>query len=111
MNQGELDLTDDESAPGRSPPLRVPIPSGHEPVTTFFVFVDLPKHVEFRVPSVPLLPEGTVIDFNLTIRSLKDVRKTIPVQGPHVLQRSVLTYGGKRPGLVQFLEWKAIKSR
>jgi len=108
MNQNELDegVVSDQDSPSR-----VPIPSGSEPITTFFVFIDLPKHVEFRAPNIPILPEGTVIDFNLTIRSLRDVRKTIPIQGPHILQRSVLTYGGKRPGLVQFMEWTSYKSR
>lgn len=78
-------------------------------VQTYFVFVDLPRHVEFRSPDLPLLDEGTVVDFDLTIRSLKDPRKTLPVRGRHVVQRSLLKFGGKRAGLVQYLEWRLIK--
>jgi len=111
MNQDEPDLTAEDVDSGQDHFVQARIPSGSEPVTTFFVFVDLPKHVEFRAPNIPILSEGTVVDFNLTIRSLKDVRKTIPIRGPHTLQRSILTYGGKRPGLIQFLEWKSDKSR
>lgn len=78
-------------------------------IKTYFVFLDLPRHVEFRVSDMPLLEEGTLMDFDLTIRSLKNPKKTIPIQGTHTLFRRVLKFGGKRPGLAQFLEWKVVK--
>jgi hypothetical protein len=80
-------------------------------VPTFFVFLDLPRHVEFRAPDGPVLAEGTEVEFELTIRSTRDPRKTIPISGTHVLHRRVLRFGGKRPGLSQYLEWKSVPPR
>ena len=75
---------------------------------TYFVFIDLPHHIEYRSQDLPLLNEGTVVDFDIQILSLKDRRRVTPVQGPHILTRGVLKYGGKRHGITQYLEWKSI---
>jgi len=76
---------------------------------TFFVFVDLPKHIEFRSQDLPILKEGTFMDFNISIRNPKDPKKVRKIEGLHLVSRSILKYGGKRPGLTQYLEWKSVK--
>ena len=77
---------------------------------TFFVFLDLPKHVEFRASSVPLLNVGDEVEFDLTIRSLKDPKRSIPISGLHRVERRFLKFGGKRPGFSQYIEWRLIRS-
>jgi hypothetical protein len=73
------------------------------------VFLDLPKHIEFRAQDLPLLREGLVMDFNLTIRNPKDPKRTRKIEGSHVINRIILKYGGKRSGVTQYIEWMALK--
>ena len=80
-------------------------------VKTFYVFTDLPRHVEFRVQDMPVLEVGCVVEFDLMVRNPKDTGKTFPIIGAHVVKRRVLKHGGKAPGLVQFLEWEAVRPR
>ena len=76
---------------------------------TFFVFLDLPKHIEFRSQNLPLLKEGTIVEFNITLKNFKDPTRNKKILGPHMINRSILKYGGKRPGLTQYIEWKSMK--
>lgn len=77
-------------------------------VRTFFIFMDLPVHVEFRAGGLPLVPEGTVIDFDLTLRSPKDPRRTRRVQGRYEVSKRKLVYeaSGMKQGLNQYLEFR-----
>jgi len=75
---------------------------------TFFIFMDLPKHLEYRVQNMPLLKEGMIVDFNLNINDLRSFRHPKIIKGNHIINKCVFKYGGKRPGLVQYVEWKAI---
>lgn len=76
---------------------------------TYFVFLDFPKHIEFRFQDLPLLQEGTKVDFDLTIKNPLDLKKSRKINGTYVINRSILKIGGKRSGLTQYLEWKLIK--
>lgn len=74
---------------------------------TFLVFLDLPKHVEFRVEGWPLLDEGTVVDFDLQVKDSPSARKPRDVIGPYRVKRRVLRFVTGRPsrqGLSQYLE-------
>ena len=75
---------------------------------TYFIFVDLPKHIEFRAQDLPILKEGTQMEFDITLRNPKDHNKQKKIQGMHIISRSLLKYGGKRSGIVQYLEWKTM---
>jgi len=77
-------------------------------IRTVFVFLDLPRHVEYRVGDMPLLPEGTVVEFDTCLRSLNDAKKVRKVSGPYSVSRRVLKYSTSRVGLMgltQYLEW------
>ena len=70
------------------------------------VFLDLPIHYEFRVSDIPLLPEGTVIEFNLTLKDPRS-RRQREVMGPYKVVRQKLVYNTARAsssGLSQYLE-------
>lgn len=82
-------------------------PPGSPPLRTFLVFLNLPKHVEFRVEGWPLLTEGTVVDFDLQVKESPSVRKPYDVVGPYRVKRRVLRFSTGRPsraGFVQYLE-------
>lgn len=72
-------------------------------VRTFFIFLDLPVHVELKVDGLPLLSESTVVDFNL---NLNHHNKSYHIAGEYRLRRRILKFGGKHDGLTQYLEWE-----
>lgn len=77
-------------------------------VRTVFVFLDLPRHVEFRAGDLPLMEEGLEMEFDLSITSPKDPRKTRKIEGKYKVVRRALKFNGNRPGLkgmTQYLEW------
>lgn len=76
-------------------------------VRTFLVFLDLPVHYEFRASEMPLLEEGTKIEFDLELRNPKDPKRVRKVQGEYRVQRRKLVFGTSKPsvmGLSQYLE-------
>ena len=71
---------------------------------TFFVFVDLPKHVEYKVQPMPLLPEGTVIRFHrISLRDPASPKRVRVVEGDHLVLHRRLVYSSTS-GLLQYLE-------
>jgi len=80
-------------------------------VRTVFVFLDLPRHVEYRAGDLPLIPEKTVVEFDVSLRNPRDVSKVRKVSGPYSVTRRILRYSS-RPGLsglTQFLEWSPVQ--
>jgi hypothetical protein len=80
---------------------------GSSSLRTFLVFLDLPKHVEFRMEGWPLLEEGTVVDFDVHVKDPSGGRKPREVVGPYRVKRRVLRFETERPsrrGLSQYLE-------
>lgn len=71
------------------------------------MFLDAPKHFEFRADGIPLLREGDVVDFDLRVKE-PDVRKPREVKGPYRVKRRFLKFSsGDRPsraGFSQYLE-------
>ena len=82
--------------------------SGSGTFPTYFVFLDLPKHIEFRFSDLPLMKEGTKVEFDMNIRNPRDPRRTKRICGLHIISRCVLKCGGKRTGITQYIEWKSI---
>lgn len=83
-------------------------PSKEGSVRTVFVFLDLPRHIEFRAGDLPLMEEGLVMEFDLSITSPKDPRRTRKIEGKYRVVRRALKFNGNRPGLkgmTQYLEW------
>ncbi len=73
-------------------------------VKTFLVFTDLPKHIEYMVNPMPLIPEGTVIRFErLSLRDPSDRRRVRVVEGEHSVLHRHLVYSPSS-GLLQYLE-------
>ncbi len=73
-------------------------------VKTFFVFMDLPKHIEYKVHPMPLIPEGAVIRFeSLSLRDPSDRRRVRVVNGEHSVLHRRLVYS-PTSGLLQYLE-------
>lgn len=75
---------------------------------TFFIFVDLPKHIEYRVQDMPFLKEGMLVDFDFSIKDSKNPKALKIIKGLHVLNKIIYKYGGKRPGFSQYVEWKSV---
>lgn len=80
---------------------------GAELVRTYLVFHDLPVHVEYRVSDMPLVPEGTQIDFRIDLRHPRNPKRVRKVNGAYVVQKRYLIYSSEKPrdqGLTQYLE-------
>ncbi len=74
-------------------------------VRTFFVFTDLPKHVEYRVHPMPLLPEGTILRIDrIPLKDPKDPRRIRVVEGEYCVMNRRLVYSSVMSGLLQYLE-------
>ena len=75
-------------------------------VRTYLVFLDLPVHYEYKVPNMPMVMEGVVIEFFL---ALKDPRTghSRTIEGSYKVTRRKLVYRTDRPslaGLTQYIE-------
>ena len=80
-------------------------------VRTVFIFLDLPKHIEFRAGELPLMSVGTEISFNAVIKDPQDPRRQRNIEGPHRVKRRILKYETGRAsllGLTQYLELSVI---
>jgi hypothetical protein len=83
--------------------------SGQGLVRTFFVFLDLPEHVEFRAGDLPLLREGDLLDFDLRIKPPKG--KEVSVSGQHAVNKRILRFSNSKAsssGLTQYLELEKV---
>lgn len=82
-------------------------------IRTYLVFLDLPVHIEYKVGNFPLLNVGRIIEFDLSLRHLKDPKRIKRVQGPYIIECQRLKYvsDGKPSarGLSQYLEIKPFK--
>jgi hypothetical protein len=88
-----------------------PAPAVAGCVRTFFVFLDQPKLVEYRVADMPLIDIGTVVEFSLTLHNLRCSKNTV-MNGPYRVKRRILRYSSNRcgrQGLAQYLEWEPYK--
>lgn len=73
-------------------------------VRTFFVFVDLPKHVEYKVHPMPLLPDGTTLRMDrISLKDPSDRRRVRVVEGEYRVMNRRLVYSTSL-GLLQYLE-------
>jgi len=82
-------------------------------VRTVFVFLDLPVHCEFRAITMPLMPEGTVIEFDdMKVRGPEGrPGREWTVSGPYRVARRKCVYSSGRPslsGLTQYLEMRQV---
>jgi hypothetical protein len=80
-------------------------------VRTFLIFLDLPRHVEFRTDGFPVLEEGAVVDFDLTVHDPKGVGKPRELKGPYRVKRRVLKFstGRAKGGFSQYLELDPVR--
>ena len=101
----ETGIGDEESLEGFEVEGSTPGAGGS--VRTFFVFVDLPQHLEFRVGEMPILNKGTEIELNMSLRNPRNPSKVRRITGVHNVVRRLLKYvagSGSRGGLSQYLE-------
>ncbi len=77
-------------------------------ITTYFVFLDIPKHIEFRSPITSILPEGIEVAFDLSVVGVPDYHRKTLITGTWKLEKRLLKYGGKWDGLRQYCEWRKI---
>lgn len=75
---------------------------------TFFVFKDLPRHVEFHAGRVPLIPVGESIHMDIELRSPRDRTRTRKVEGLYVIGSRTLRYSAAH-GLTQYLELDPVR--
>lgn len=90
---------------------RIQFDRSNSGVRTYVIFTDLPKHIEFRVENLPTLTVGNLIEFNLLVRDSKFLNKSRKVFGVYEVTSQTLKYGGKLPGLAQYLELVPVKDR
>jgi hypothetical protein len=74
-------------------------------VTTFLIFTDLPKHIEWRVDGFPVLQEGEIIEFDMNLVNPLNMKRSRKVNGNYVISRKILKYSTTKPiGFTQYLE-------
>jgi len=76
---------------------------------TYFVFLDLPQHLEILAGYLPLMDEGTEVEFDLSIRNPKNPSLTKKILGFYYIDRRVLNWKNsskRKSGLIQYIEWK-----
>lgn len=85
-------------------------PSTSGSFRTFFIFLDLSQHIEFRAGEMPLVPKGTEFELDMSLVNPRKVgSKKINVQGVYHVARSVLRYSSRKVsalGASQYLELK-----
>ncbi len=87
---------------------RLDLNSDSNLIRTFFVFTDVPKHLELRVGGIPLLTEGTLVEFDLALRNPRNINKTRRIYGIYKLTKRILKFSSSIPGksgLTQYIEW------
>ena len=67
-------------------------PTHVQNVRTFFIFKDIPKHIEYRVGDFPILTVGSFLHIDVLLRFLKDPKKTKRIQGEYMIDNLVLKY-------------------
>jgi hypothetical protein len=83
------------------------MPQTNGGVRTYFVFVDLPQHIEFRVTDMPILQKGMEIELDMSLRHPRNIRKVRKIEGVHTVLRRLLKYSTTRAssmGLSQYIE-------
>lgn len=81
-------------------------------IRTFFVFLELQAHVEYRVSDLPLMPEGVLIDLSMSLRHPTNPKRARTVDGTYLIRRRKLVYTTQSPkkmGLTQYLEIEPTK--
>lgn len=73
-------------------------------MTTFLVFTDLPKHIEYRALPMPVLEDGGVIRFDrMRLVDPTDRKRVRFVEGEYEILHRRLVYN-TTSGLLQYLE-------
>ena len=75
-------------------------------VRSYFIFTDLPIHVEYAAGLLPLLNEGRVINFELSLKNPKNPKKVREVNGAYLVSKIKLTFATRdqKLGLTQYIE-------
>lgn len=75
-------------------------------VRSYFIFTDLPIHVEYAAGLLPLLDEGRVINFELSLKNPKHPKKVREVNGAYLVSKVKLTFATRdqKLGLTQYIE-------
>jgi len=74
---------------------------------TFFVFLDLPFHVEYETYDFPVLDEGSVIEFRMSVRDPKNLKNSRKIEGEYRITSRKLVFETKnqsKTGFSQYLE-------
>ena len=74
---------------------------------TFFIFLDLPLHFEFRVSNAPLFNVGSSFHVRLNLRNPKDPKRLREINGEYSVKQAKVVYSNEVPskqGWSQYLE-------
>lgn len=85
--------------------------SNESGVKTYFVFLDLPQHLEIFAGSLPVLDVGTEVEYDLLVRNPKNPSAVRKIQGIYKVKERILKWKNlskRRSGLIQYLEWEKV---
>lgn len=77
-------------------------------IRTFFIFLDVPRHFEFRAGSLPRLSVKDKVEFDLSLRNPRDPTKTRKISGTYEVRSIRMKYEASKAGLQglsQYVEW------
>jgi hypothetical protein len=64
---------------------------------TFFIFLDLPFHFEFRVSNAPLFNVGSSFHVKLNLRNPKDPKRIRKMDGAYLVKNRKIVYSNEIP--------------
>ncbi len=80
---------------------------------TFFIFSDLPQHIEYRASDMPLMPEFLTIALDLSLRNPRNPKKSRRILGDYQITKNTVKYSScdpSRMGMTQYLELSRSKN-
>lgn len=105
MKTNEVNLVKDDA---NLEHYHAPLVTQNLAVRTFCIFLDLPRHIEYRIDGFPLLHPLDVVEFDLTLKNPRDLTKIRNINGPYFVSKVVLKYSSnyqRALGLSQYIEW------
>ena len=80
-------------------------------IRTFFIFLDLPQHLEFRAGEMPIMSSGDHIELDIALKHPRNHKKMRKINGKYLINQRILKYSSGRSnlmGLSQYLELKPV---
>lgn len=91
--------------------INLDIPDSGSGFRTFFIFSNIPIHIELFGGFLPLFSPGTQAEFNIQVKDPRNHRHEFPVVGLFEVSSRKLIYQteiSRKTGFSQYIEWSLV---